>query len=115
LLAVVLGLLTGFIEVLSRDVQLPALMLLASSFFVAFARPRHAWRWALLISVWVPAGGLVQWILGSGAAPPGHAGTSFLALIPASLGAYAGTGAARSGERGQAPGTSLGPLTSEAK
>ncbi len=104
LLAVFLGLLTGFIDLLSHEVQLPALMLLASSFFVAFARPLHPWRWALLIGVWLPAGGLIQQLaLKTSAPPPGHAALSLLALVPAMLGAYGGAFAASMGARGQTP------------
>lgn len=112
LLALFLGLLIGFIDLLSREPQLPALMLLAAGFFVAYAQPRHAWRWALLIGIWVPAGGLIRWALKTPAAEPTvHPAAGLLALAPALLGAYGGALAAWAGRHRQSPAMQAEPLT----
>jgi len=95
-LAVFWGLLTAFIDLLAREPQLPALMLLSSCLFLGFAQPSHAWRWALVVAGWIPAAAFVQSVMGMAALePPGHPLSSFLAFVPALIGAYGGAFAAR--------------------
>jgi hypothetical protein len=48
------GALCGFIDLHSDEVQFPALLLLAFSFFLGFNHPRSAWRWGILIGIWIP-------------------------------------------------------------
>lgn len=109
-LALFLGLLIGYVDLLSSAAQLPALMLLAAAFFVGFARPRHPWRWALLLGIWIPAGGVIQLALKTVGTPsPIHPAFSLLALIPALVGAYGGAFTAQVGARAQPSSTLAEP------
>ena len=99
LFAIFLGLLAGFVDLQSHEPQLPALLLVASSFFVSVARPRHAWEWALLIGLWVPVASVARAAAGFGIVP--HTFTAFIALVPAFFGAYAGVLVAWFGTRFQ--------------
>lgn len=108
LLGLFLGWLTAFTDHLSHEPQLPALLLLASSFFLAFARPRHAWRWALLIGVWIPAGGLIGLTLKVAERPPSHSLAWLVPLILALVGAYGGAFAAQVAAGGRPPARPVG-------
>jgi hypothetical protein len=91
LLGLFWGMLTAYIDLQSHQAQLPALMLLAGGFFLGFARPTGLWRWALLVGAWVPALALVRWALAAAAGDfPFYPGGSFLALVPALVGAAGG-------------------------
>ena len=54
LLTLFLGLLIAFIDLQTDEVQLPALLLLTFGFFLGFAQSTSAWRWAVILGVWVP-------------------------------------------------------------
>ena len=85
------GMLTGFIDLHSREPQLPALLLLFGGFFLAFMQPRRAWHWVLLIGLWVPLGAFLRVALGAGGPPSFmQAAGSFLALVPAAIGVCSG-------------------------
>lgn len=114
LLALFFGLLAGFIDFLADEPQLPVLMLLAGGFFIAFGRPQRAWRWALLVGAWVPLGGFVSFAL-RGEEPFSlvRLFSPLLALIPATIGAYAGAFISRASGRGQSNHASTGSLKLE--
>jgi hypothetical protein len=48
------GLLASIVELHSGDPQLPVLFLLVLSALFGFAQPVRAWRWAILITIWIP-------------------------------------------------------------
>jgi hypothetical protein len=48
------GLLVAFIDLGAGEVQVPALLLLAFTFFTGFASPGGAWRWGIITGIWVP-------------------------------------------------------------
>src|SRR5437762_1086664 len=81
-LALFWGLLIAFIDLIASGAQLPALLLLSSGFFLGFARPSCAWRWALLVATWIPAAAFVQFLFGP-VKPYGHPAASLLAFVPA--------------------------------
>ena len=99
MLAAFLGALTAFIDQHSREAQLPALLLLAGGLFLGTARPRHAWRWALALSVWVPAENLLRGLMPFGVKTGPQILSSCLALVPALIGAYSGVLVAWIGSR----------------
>jgi hypothetical protein len=93
LLALFTGLVVGFIDLHSDEIQLPALLLLAFGFFLGFAQPKNAWRWALYLGIWVPIfGNLRIFIEGTPDKLISEGLGSLLALLPAFLGVYAGVG-----------------------
>ena len=53
-LATFCGFLVAFIDIHSDEIQFPALLLLAFSFFLGFINASSAWRWGLLVGLWVP-------------------------------------------------------------
>src|SRR5712691_9745645 len=58
------GMLTGFIAPRSEELQFPLLLLIAFGFFAGFVQPRHAWRWALLLGIWIPINEIVVLVMG---------------------------------------------------
>ena len=86
-IAVVVGLAIAYVD--SRptwdDSGVTAGALLISAFAIAFAARRRPWLWALLVGGWVPA---IEFGIG------GHP-ASFIALVFAFVGAYAGNGVSR--------------------
>jgi hypothetical protein len=84
------GVLVGLMDVRATEVQMAILLLLGFGFFAGFNQPRRAWRWGLLLGVWVPlfafiavGVGLTQWHMQAQLG-------SIMALVPAFLGTYAG-------------------------
>ncbi len=86
------GLLIAFIDLEAGEVQVPALLLLAFTFFVGFASPRGVWRWGIITGIWVPVFHIVRMSLerNSGTSIPEGWG-SLLALGFAFAGAYGGS------------------------
>lgn len=101
LFALFLGLVIGWIDMRATEVQPTVLMLLVFGLFLGFAQPAHAWRWALLLAVWVPLGGLAAQLAGLRAGAPAEPGVlaSFIAFIPALVGSYGGALANRASLR----------------
>ncbi|MCL5107826.1 MAG: hypothetical protein M1401_02915 [Chloroflexi bacterium] len=58
LVAVAFGLAISYVNLHSDQVSFVVLPLFAAAFWLAFASPRGAWRWTLLLGLWVP---LMQW------------------------------------------------------
>jgi hypothetical protein len=86
------ALFTGWADVHSVEVQPTVALLLLFSAFLGFARPRHPWRWGLLMGASVPLAYAVLWLAGIAprAQPEPNVAATLLALIPAMLGAYDG-------------------------
>ncbi len=92
LFAVFLGVLTGWFDLRTDEVSLTILLLVVFGLFLGFAQPRHAWRWALILAVWVPLGAFVAGTLrlnGVVQAEPNWLASLF-AFVPALVGAYGG-------------------------
>ncbi len=53
-LTLFIGVLVGLMDLRTTEVQLTAFLMIAFGFFAGFAQPRRAWRWALMLGVWVP-------------------------------------------------------------
>jgi hypothetical protein len=104
LFALFLGALAGWTDLRTDEVQLPALLLITFSFFLGFAQPRHAWRWGLILGLWVPIMEYAALAAGLRATPASDVLGSFLALVFALVGAYAGVFCNWASARLQAPG-----------
>ncbi len=85
-----LGLLIGWIDFRAVEVQPSVLLLLVFGLFLGFAQPRHAWRWALILGIWIPLGGFAAVWLGLKAFSVQETIGSMMAFIPALVGAYGG-------------------------
>jgi hypothetical protein len=90
LLALYLGLLVGLTDLRTDDPQLPALLLITFGLFLGFAQPKAAWRWALVLGLWIPVLGLIARAAGVTNAQFSDVLFSLVALVPALIGAYAG-------------------------
>lgn len=90
LLALYLGLLVGLTDLRTDDPQLPVLLLLTFGLFLGFARPQAAWRWALVLGLWIPVLGWIARAAGVTNAQFSDVLFSLVALVPALIGAYAG-------------------------
>ena len=93
-LAAGLGLVVGVIDFnLTTDDALPSVVMIAvPAFLFGLARPRHAWRWALLVGLGVPLCHFAGLAVGYHAPYPvqPNVGASFLALVPAFVATYFG-------------------------
>ncbi len=85
-----LGLLIGWIDIRAIEVQPTVLLLVVFGLFLGFAQPRHAWRWALILGIWIPLGGFATVWLGLKAFSVQETIGSTMAFIPALVGAYGG-------------------------
>jgi hypothetical protein len=92
LLALFLGLVIGWIDIRSVEVQPTVLLLIVFGMFLGFAQPSHAWRWALILAIWIPLGGFAAQVVGLQTPAPAEPGVigSFIAFIPAFIGTYGG-------------------------
>src|ERR1700704_6396538 len=59
LLAVLFGILAGWIDIKVGDLLLTAMVVLAANMLLGILRPRRPWRWVLLVGVFVP---VVEWL-----------------------------------------------------
>lgn len=91
MIAIFLGLLTGYINLHSDEIQFPILLLLVFGFFIAFSRPTDAWQFALLLAMWIPIGQFILILVeGKSHSFVQEGILSFVAFIPAFIGTYAG-------------------------
>lgn len=87
---------TGWVDTHAEEVQPAALLLVLSTAALSFFDSRRAWLWCLVLGLSIPATHL--WARSIGMALPyevGSFGGTFLALVPAGIGALLGLGASR--------------------
>lgn len=93
-LALLVATAVGYIDTHTKtDDNLPmVLVLLACTFLFGLAQPQHAWQWALIIGLGVPAAHLMGLLLGYRPPYPVQPNVlvTFIALVPAFIGAYLG-------------------------
>ncbi len=96
-LALGLGLLIGYVDLHVKEVQLPALLMIAGGCFLGFARPFQAWRRALPLGLGIPLAHLFGRVLGhSPPYPvPGFLELTIITQVPAFIGVYLGALTAR--------------------
>ncbi len=84
------GVLVGLMDVRATEVQMTVFLLLAFGFFAGFAQTKRAWRWALLLGIWVPIFGFIAMVVGLTPYRPQQQIGALIALIPAFIGTYVG-------------------------
>jgi hypothetical protein len=90
LMAAAFGVIAGWIDVKVSDLLFTALLVLASCMLLGFLRPRKAWRWVVLVGIFVP---LMEWFAYAILSQrPNRAQIyeSFLAFLPGIVGSYGG-------------------------
>jgi len=89
-LAVMSGILAGWLDIKVGDLLLTAMVVLAANMFLGFLSPRAPWRWILIIGVCVP---IVEWLaffLLTQKPERAQVYESFLAFLPGIAGGYGG-------------------------
>jgi energy-converting hydrogenase Eha subunit A len=89
-LAVLLGAATGYVNVRVEDLMLTAVMVTAFAMFLAFLRPEHPWRWAVVVSAIIPVGEVVAYKMTGQKLNRAGISEAILAVLPANAGAYGG-------------------------
>ncbi len=91
LLAPTLGVASGWIDIKFGDLLFTALMVLASCMLLGFLRPRNAWRWVLLVGIFVPLSDWFAYSILSQKPERAQIYEAFLAFLPGIVGAYGGS------------------------
>jgi hypothetical protein len=61
--AVLLGISAGLLEITVGDVLITSLFVLASTLALGFIRPQRAWRWIVVVGIFVPLIQLAAYLL----------------------------------------------------
>jgi uncharacterized membrane protein (UPF0136 family) len=85
----ILGGITGYLQVRVKDPTLSGVLLVAINLFLAVMRPRRAWRWGVLTALCLPAAELLAYLSRE---QPTRAMVygSFVGLAPALAAAFGG-------------------------
>ena len=89
-LAMLLGAATGYVNVRVEDLMLTAVMVTAFAMFLAFLRPEHPWRWAVVVSAIIPIGEVAAFKMTGQKLNRAGISEAILAVLPANAGAYGG-------------------------
>lgn len=84
--------LTAYVDVHNDEVQAAVLVILVSTFLLGLVNPCRGWVYAIVIGLSIPAAYLACPVLGivQKYPPPSNILPTFVAMIPAFLGAYSG-------------------------
>ena len=91
LLAVLFGILAGWIDIKVGDLLLTAMVVLAANMLLGILRPRRPWRWVLLVGVFVPVVEWLAYLFLSQKPERAQIYESFLAFVPGIAGAVGGS------------------------
>ena len=89
-LAIVLGLGIGFLEIRLNDLLVTALLVLVSTLVLGFLRPNRPWRWTVIVGVCVPMVRLWSYVVLGEHAYRAQVWESGLAFLTGIAGAYCG-------------------------
>ena len=90
LLAALLGMSAGLLEIRVGDLLITALFVLLSTLVLGLVRPIKAWRWVLVVAVFVPLLRLAAYCLVGQRAYRAQIWESLLGFVTGTAGAYAG-------------------------
>ncbi len=90
ILAVVLGIFAGWVDVKIGDLLFTALLVLAPCILLGNLRPRRPWRWTLIVGIFVPLADLFAYLIMTQKPDRAQIYESFLAFLPGLVGAYGG-------------------------
>ncbi|MBV9181691.1 MAG: hypothetical protein JO356_10290 [Acidobacteria bacterium] len=88
--AVLLGLSAGLVEIHLDDLLVTALCVLCSTLVLGFIRPRRPWRWIIVVAALVPVVRLAAYLLLGQTPYRAQVWESFLGFVTGTAGAYAG-------------------------
>ena len=90
LLAAVMGVGTGLVDVVVNDLLFTALLVLSACMLLGMLRPRWAWRWVVAVVVFIPVAELAAYLVMAVKPTRGQVYGSFLTSLPGTAGAYGG-------------------------
>jgi ABC-type multidrug transport system permease subunit len=90
LLAAVVGIGAGWVDVTVNDLLFTALLVLMACMLLGFARPQWPWRWVVVVVACIPLAELVAYSVLKVKPTRGQAYGSFLTALPGMAGAYGG-------------------------
>ena len=90
LLAILLGLGAGFLEIRLDDLLVTALFVLVSTMVLGFLRPKRPWRWTIVVGICVPIVRLWSYLALNEHAYRAQIWESGLAFLTGIAGAYCG-------------------------
>jgi hypothetical protein len=90
LLAILLGLGTGFVEIRLNDLLVTALLVLVSTLVLGFVRTERPWRWTVVVGACVPLVRLWSYVALGEHAYRAQMWESGLAFLTGIAGAYCG-------------------------
>src|SRR5438477_12380960 len=91
LLAAVCGIGTGWADVAMNDLLFTALLVLMACMLLGMLRPRWAWRWVLVVGIFVPLTELAAYLILTVKPSRAQVYGSFLAFLPGIAWAYGGS------------------------
>jgi hypothetical protein len=91
LLAAILGIAAGLLDVAIGDLLLTALFILASTMLLGVLRPTHPWRWTIMVAICVPTVRLLAYLFLKQKPDRAHIYESFLGFLTGIAGAYGGS------------------------
>ena len=105
-LALVLGLGTGFLDLHTTEVSVTIVALLASGFLLGLLQPAAAWRWAILVAIGLPVMAAIGRATGMQTSEPIRLDPRvwLVALAFALVGSYAGALIRRAAAAAAGPG-----------
>ena len=89
-LAIVLGLGAGYVNLRVNDPTLAALLAAMVAMALGLWKPRHPWRWGLLVGLCVPAAQIIAYIKGVPPVRGEVARACFIGLVSATVAAFLG-------------------------
>lgn len=91
LLAALLGVGAGVLDVRIGDLLLTALMIMISTMLLGVLRPDRPWRWIVAVAVWIPIMQLLAYVFLTEKPYPAQIYESFLGFLTGCAGAYGGS------------------------
>src|SRR5579863_3458406 len=89
-LAAVMGIGTGWVDVVVNDLLFTALLVLAACMLLGMLRPRWPWRWVIAVVIFIPAAEWAAYMVMAVKPTRGQVYGSFLTALPCMAGAYGG-------------------------
>jgi hypothetical protein len=89
-LAGLLGLAAGMLEITVSDLLVTAIFIMIATMALGFARPRRAWRWMLMVAIFVPLLRLAAYLLLTQRPDRAQIWESGFGFLIGTVGAYAG-------------------------
>ena len=90
ILAAVIGVGAGCADVAIDDLLFTALLVVSAGILLGILRPRHPWRWVIMVGVFIPLTEVAADVLLTVKPSRGQVYGSFLAFLPGIAGAYGG-------------------------